>query len=105
MPAGRQRSRFSLTVADHARHDQVRVIERRAQHLVKLESEKWEIPGAGPLPRWQALPLERCTVVKAAKQSMAEQAKLKTRESELEEAWMEALELLESMQAELEALS
>lgn len=47
--------------------------ERRAQHLVKLESDKWEIPGAGPLPRWQALPLERCTVVKAAKQSMAGQ--------------------------------
>ncbi|MBV4466607.1 hypothetical protein KVG95_25155 [Pseudomonas sp. SWRI79] len=47
--------------------------ERRAQHLVKLETEKWEIPGAGPLPRWQALPLVRCTVVKAAKQSMAGQ--------------------------------
>ncbi|MCU7648049.1 ATP-binding cassette domain-containing protein [Pseudomonas piscis] len=36
---------------------------------------------------------------------LAEQAKLKIRESELEEAWMQALELLESMQAELEALS
>ena len=36
---------------------------------------------------------------------LAEQAKLKVSESELEEAWMEALELLESMQAELEALS
>jgi len=36
---------------------------------------------------------------------LAEQAKLKAREAELEEAWMEALELLESMQAELEALS
>jgi ATP-binding cassette subfamily F protein 3 len=36
---------------------------------------------------------------------LADQAKLKARESELEEAWMEALELLESMQAELEALS
>lgn len=47
--------------------------ERRAQHLTKLETEKWEIPGAGPLPRWQSLPLERCTVVKAAKQSMAGQ--------------------------------
>ncbi|WJV21649.1 MULTISPECIES: hypothetical protein [Pseudomonas] len=47
--------------------------ERRAQHLVKLESDKWEIPVAGPLPRWQALPLERCTVIKAAKQSMAGQ--------------------------------
>ena len=32
-------------------------------------------------------------------------SKLKVREAELEEAWMEALELLESMQAELEALS
>ncbi|MDN4544319.1 ATP-binding cassette domain-containing protein [Pseudomonas sp. C32] len=36
---------------------------------------------------------------------LAEQARLKVRESELEESWMEALELLESMQAELEALS
>ncbi|MBV7476922.1 ATP-binding cassette domain-containing protein [Pseudomonas sp. PDM31] len=36
---------------------------------------------------------------------LAEQAKLKVREAELEEAWMEALELLESMQAELETLS
>ncbi|WP_296260843.1 MULTISPECIES: ATP-binding cassette domain-containing protein [unclassified Pseudomonas] len=36
---------------------------------------------------------------------LADQAKLKVRESELEEQWMEALELLESMQAELEALS
>ena len=37
--------------------------------------------------------------------TLAEQAKLKVREGELEEAWMTALELLESMQAELEALS
>ena len=36
---------------------------------------------------------------------LAEQARLKVREGELEESWMEALELLESMQAELEALS
>ncbi|WP_347909702.1 ATP-binding cassette domain-containing protein [Pseudomonas grandcourensis] len=36
---------------------------------------------------------------------LAEQARLKVREAELEEAWMDALELLESMQAELEALS
>ncbi|CAI8777079.1 MULTISPECIES: ATP-binding cassette domain-containing protein [unclassified Pseudomonas] len=36
---------------------------------------------------------------------LAEQAKLKVREAELEEAWMQALELLEGMQAELEALS
>ncbi|QBF24241.1 ATP-binding cassette domain-containing protein [Pseudomonas tructae] len=36
---------------------------------------------------------------------LAQQAKLKVREGELEEAWMFALETLESMQAELEALS
>jgi ATP-binding cassette subfamily F protein 3 len=36
---------------------------------------------------------------------LAQQAKLKSREAELEEAWMAALELLESMQAELETLS
>ena len=36
---------------------------------------------------------------------LAEQAKLKGRESELENAWMQALEVLEAMQAELEALS
>jgi len=36
---------------------------------------------------------------------LAEQASLKVREAELEESWMESLELLESMQAELEALS
>lgn len=47
--------------------------ERRAQHLSTLETEKWVIPDSGPLPRWQALPLERCTVVKAAKQSMSGQ--------------------------------
>lgn len=47
--------------------------ERRARHLSTLEAEKFVIPGAGPMPRWQALPLERCTVVKAAKQSMAGQ--------------------------------
>jgi len=35
---------------------------------------------------------------------LAQQAKLKVRESELEEQWMEALELLEDMQAQLEAL-
>lgn len=47
--------------------------ERRARNLSVLEREKWEIPSAGPLPRWGALPLERCTVVKAAKQSMSGQ--------------------------------
>ncbi|HBO5298394.1 hypothetical protein ACM74C_08045 [Pseudomonas aeruginosa] len=47
--------------------------ERRARHLSRLEKEKWEIPSAGPLPRWSALPLERCTVTKAARQSLAGQ--------------------------------
>ena len=47
--------------------------ERRARHLSKLETEKWELPSAGTLPRWQALPLERCTLLKAAKQSMSGQ--------------------------------
>ena len=36
---------------------------------------------------------------------LAEQARLKVREAELEEAWMQALELLENLQAELEALT
>ncbi|MMZ71041.1 putative ABC transporter ATP-binding protein [compost metagenome] len=36
---------------------------------------------------------------------LARQSKLKQREGELEEGWMQALETLESMQAELEALS
>jgi hypothetical protein len=47
--------------------------ERRARHLSTLETEKWEIPAAGTPPRWQTLPLERCTVVKVAQQSMAGQ--------------------------------
>ncbi|MCD5970437.1 hypothetical protein [Pseudomonas quasicaspiana] len=45
--------------------------ERRAQHLSTLEDEKWVMPTAGPLPRWQSLPLERCTVLKASKQAMS----------------------------------
>ena len=47
--------------------------ERRARQLSRLEAEKWEMPSAGPLPRWGALPLERCTVTQAAKQSIAGQ--------------------------------
>lgn len=47
--------------------------QRRAEHLAQLETEKWQIPQAGQLPRWQPLPLERCTVLKAAQQSMAGQ--------------------------------
>nr|WP_314875018.1 ATP-binding cassette domain-containing protein [uncultured Pseudomonas sp.] len=41
----------------------------------------------------------------ALRDLLGRQSKLKQREAELEETWMEALELLESMQAELEALS
>lgn len=47
--------------------------ERRAGQLSRLESEKWEIPVAAPLPRWQSLPVERCTVLKTMKQAMAGQ--------------------------------
>lgn len=47
--------------------------ERRAQHLSTLEAEKWVMPTVGPLPRWQNLPLERCTVLKSAKQAMSGQ--------------------------------
>lgn len=47
--------------------------QRRADHLAKLETEKWQMPQAGSSPRWQALPLERCTVLKAAQQSIAGQ--------------------------------
>ena len=36
---------------------------------------------------------------------LADQAKLKVLEGQLEERWMEALEVLETLQAELEALS
>ncbi|MCX5507485.1 hypothetical protein [Pseudomonas sp. BJa3] len=47
--------------------------QRRAEHLTRLETEKWQIPQASALPRWEALPLERCTVLKAAQQSIAGQ--------------------------------
>lgn len=47
--------------------------ERRARSLSTLEAEKWELPNAGTLPRWGALPLERCTVTKAATRSMNSQ--------------------------------
>lgn len=47
--------------------------ERRAQRLFDLEAEKWELPKAGALPRWGLLPLERCTLTKAASQAMAGQ--------------------------------
>lgn len=47
--------------------------QRRAEHLARLETDKWQIPQAAALPRWEALPLERCTVLKAARQSIAGQ--------------------------------
>ncbi|MCU1740024.1 MULTISPECIES: hypothetical protein [unclassified Pseudomonas] len=47
--------------------------ERRARHLSRLDAEKWELPSAGTLPRWGTLPLERCTITKAAKQSLSGQ--------------------------------
>ncbi|EPM68885.1 hypothetical protein A584_16313 [Pseudomonas syringae pv. theae ICMP 3923] len=47
--------------------------EKRARHLSRLEAEKWELPSAGQLPHWGTLPLERCTITKAAKQSLSGQ--------------------------------
>ncbi len=47
--------------------------ERRAKNLFALDAEKWELPNAGTLPRWGALPLERCTVTKAATQALNSQ--------------------------------
>ena len=47
--------------------------ERRAKSLFTLDAEKWELPIAGTLPRWGALPLERCTVTKAATQTLNSQ--------------------------------
>lgn len=44
--------------------------ERRAGHLFTLDADKFELPSAGALPRWSALPLQRCTVLKAASQSL-----------------------------------
>lgn len=67
LAAGLARFNALLPVPDLVR------AERRAAHLSRLEQEKWEMPNAGPLPRWGALPLERCTVTQAAKRSMAGQ--------------------------------
>jgi hypothetical protein len=47
--------------------------ERRAGNLFTLEAEKWTLPTAGALPRWSDLPLERCTLVKDAKQAISSQ--------------------------------
>lgn len=47
--------------------------ENRARQLSRLETEKWELPSAAPLPGWGTLPLERCTVTRAAKRSLSGQ--------------------------------
>ncbi|POR60025.1 hypothetical protein [Pseudomonas syringae] len=47
--------------------------ERRAEHLAKLEVEKWIMPIAGQMPLWSQLPLQRCPITKLASQSMAGQ--------------------------------
>lgn len=47
--------------------------ERRASSLFTLETDKWELPTAGTLPRWSGLPLERCTLLKEASQAINSQ--------------------------------
>lgn len=45
----------------------------RARHLARLETDKWELPSAAPLPHWGTLPLERCPLTQAAKRSLSGQ--------------------------------
>ncbi|MBB6158527.1 hypothetical protein HDC30_005785 [Pseudomonas sp. JAI115] len=47
--------------------------ENRARHLSRLEAEKWQLPIANTLPGWGSLPLERCTLTKAAGQALSGQ--------------------------------
>jgi len=47
--------------------------ENRARQLSRLEVEKWALPSARALPLWGTLPLERCTITKAAKRSLSGQ--------------------------------
>lgn len=47
--------------------------EKRARYLSRLEAEKWLLPSAPSLPPWGTLPLEHCTISKAAKQSLSGQ--------------------------------
>ncbi|GLX89288.1 hypothetical protein Pfra02_18570 [Pseudomonas fragi] len=47
--------------------------EKRARYLSRLEAEKWFLPSAPSLPRWGTLPLEHCTITRAAKQSLSGQ--------------------------------
>jgi len=47
--------------------------EKRARHLSLLEAQKWELPGTGSSLGWGTLPLERCTITKASRQSLSSQ--------------------------------
>ncbi|HDS1696328.1 MULTISPECIES: hypothetical protein [unclassified Pseudomonas] len=47
--------------------------QNRAGRLSELETAKWELPTAGTLPRWGALPLEQSTITRAASQAMSGQ--------------------------------
>ncbi|ENY76582.1 hypothetical protein C206_16375 [Pseudomonas putida TRO1] len=47
--------------------------QNRAARLSELETAKWELPSAGALPRWGALPLEQSTITRAASQAMSGQ--------------------------------
>ncbi len=47
--------------------------EKRARHLSRLEAEKWTLPSAGSALSWNTLPLQRCTLTKAAGQALSGQ--------------------------------
>lgn len=47
--------------------------QNRAGRLSELETTKWELPTAGMLPRWGALPLEQFTITRTASQVMSGQ--------------------------------
>lgn len=47
--------------------------ERRAKNLVQLEANKWTIPAAGEQPLWFTAPLERCTVLREARNTFNDQ--------------------------------
>lgn len=57
--------------------------EKRASYLSRLESQKWELPSAGALPRWGGLPMARCPVFREAKQLFS--GKLAALESQTED--------------------
>lgn len=47
--------------------------QNRARHLSRLETDKWQLPVAGSALGWGRLPLERCTLTKAAGQALSGQ--------------------------------